>query len=92
MRHLALWCSLALVLSACSKTNITEYIEALGKDPATVCGKLTLSTPWGTQTTSVARTNIQNGNVSCPADGGLTVTTTPPMQPVGVQLVPIPPK
>lgn len=63
------------VLAGCSSTNISELAKALATSEATVCGKLTLSTPWGTQTTTFARTNIQSGAVACPSEGGLTVNS-----------------
>lgn len=67
-----------VVLAGCA--NLPATIDALAKDPATVCG--TLSTPWGTQT--FARTNITTGSVECgplkveaPGQTQLPVTVVP---------------
>lgn len=79
---------LALVLlTGCSRTNIAEYVKALAGDPATVCITNDLSSPWGNDKIIGVRTNITNGNVQCTKEG-LTVTSSPPSMPVGVQLVP----
>lgn len=64
----------------CLASNLTELTQALGQDPASVCVKLTLSTPWGTQLTRVARSNIPAGSLKC-NDDGLTIDTAPPPTP-----------
>ena len=92
-----------MLLSGCVASNMADYVRALGSDPATVCVKLTLSTPWGTQVTTGARTGIANGTVVCPQDGGMTVrsgtvvpdpvqSVTVPLQIAPQQLAPVPAK
>lgn len=61
--------ALALLLSAgaagCAPTNISQMVEAMGRDPATVC--VQVNTIYGTLRAS--RTNIVDGEVSCSSDG-----------------------
>jgi lipopolysaccharide export system protein LptA len=72
---------LVLVLVAGCSTS-AGMIEALGKDPASVCVQIT--SIYGTM--RLARTNIVNGNVSCVQEG-LTVQSD--AQKIGA---PAPPK
>ena len=59
-------------LVSCTATNITELrkaqaevIEALSKDPATVC----VTVSYGPATVTGGRTNITNGDVQCTPSG-----------------------
>src|SRR6185503_19982685 len=79
----------ALLTGGCVASNMADYVRALGSDPATVGIKLTLSTPWGTQVTTGARTAMTNGTVSCPQDGGMSVRSGTVM-PEPVQSVKVP--
>lgn len=72
-----------LPLAACSTTNISELIDALAKDPATVCGSVTTVTG----TVNFARTNITSGDVKC---DGLEVHS-PGQTTVPVRVVPVTP-
>jgi hypothetical protein len=84
---------LASLLGGCVASNLTKLreadaklIEAMGKDPATVCATATD----GPISVSVSRTNLVNGKVKCSASG-LEVESTPPgqtMVPVQLQLMP----
>ena len=57
---------LALVLCAVLLSGCTAgMLEALAKDPATVC--MTVTTIYGT--VKVARTGLTSGNVTCTQDG-----------------------
>ena len=71
------------VFGGCSATNLASVLEAAGKDPATVCG----NAMYAGAALNFARTNITNGEVDC-NNGHLTVHSTPPPLPVGIQLVP----
>ena len=73
---------LALVLSAGCSTS-AGMIEALGKDPATICVQIT--SIYGTM--RLARTNIVSGNVSCVQEG-LTVQSD--AQKIGVPVMVVP--
>ena len=84
---------LVLALTGCSSTNISELVDALAKDPATVC--VNFVSMWGT--VSAARTNIVSGDVTCdklqvhsPGQTTLPVTVVPQtaQSPLPVQLVP----
>ena len=73
-----------LTLAGCAGGFLdASQIEALGKDPASVC--LSIQTPYGTA--KFARTNIMSGNVSCDSDG-LKVQSD--AQKVGVPLLVVP--
>jgi len=84
---------LASLQAGCLASNLTELrkadaalIEAMGKDPATVCATATD----GPISVSASRTNITNGKVKCSASG-LEVESIPPGQttvPVQLQVVP----
>ena len=67
MKRLVCLCAFALLgLSACVGGFLSpEQIDALGRDPASVC--ISIQTPYGTG--KFARTNIVSGNVSCDSDG-----------------------
>ena len=66
--------ALVLVLSGCLGAFLDAgQIEALGKDPATVC--ITAPTPFGLA--RFARTNLANGRVICDADGMKVQSETP---------------
>lgn len=54
-----------LVLAGCSFAPSDKFIEAMGKDSATV--SVRINTIYGTA--MYCRTAIQNGDVSCNADG-----------------------
>lgn len=86
-----------VLLAGCSTTNISELIQALASDPATVC---ITATGYGGSVT-VSRTNIANGDVTCPPGGGLSVksqggtnipVTVMATQPPVVTVVPQTPK
>lgn len=75
---------LPLLLAGCSTFGLSpEQIDALAKDPATVCTSIT--SVYGKF--QFARTNIVNGNVACSQDGltvksdasqiGVPITITP---------------
>lgn len=82
MRTLFISVVLAFVVSGCSSTNITELINALAGDPATVCA--TFNAPGGSGT--FLRTNIANGELTC---NGLTVKSQGSTQiPVTVTVAP----
>lgn len=70
MRYLLLLAALAL--AGCS-SGLADLTAQLAKDPASVC--LTVTSIYGT--TRLARTGIQNGNVSCTNDG-LSVSSRAP--------------
>lgn len=72
---------LALAVSGCSTS--AGMIEALGKDPATVCVQVT--SIYGTM--RLARTNIISGNVACNQEG-LTVQSD--AQRIGVPVLVVP--
>ena len=100
MRTLTL--ALALLLTGCSMSPSAEFIEALGKDPATV--SIQVNTIYGT--VRYCRTAIVNGGVTCDSNGisvksesatvGVPLTITPQlsigaptlMQPAPVQVAP----
>lgn len=74
-----------LALAGCAGN--AQLIKALSQDEASVCihiGPSVYSPP-----ISISRTKIQNGNVSCTADGGLQVKSDNVNVPltVGVQAV-----
>jgi hypothetical protein len=88
LRRLRLWCAgglagAVLVLGGCSLSPSADFIEALGKDQATV--SVRVNTIYGT--IMFCRTAILNGNVSCNGDGisvkseaanvGVPMTITP---------------
>lgn len=56
---------MALLLTGCVGTNISELVDAMGKDPATVCW--TVTSVYGT--VKGYRTAILNGTVTCNQDG-----------------------
>ncbi len=53
------------LLAGCSQTNIADLINAMGKDPATVCA----NGVYAGASLNIARTNITNGEVECGANG-----------------------
>lgn len=71
MRYVLVLVCLVL-LAGCTSTNISELVQALASDPATVC---ITATGYGGSVT-VSRTNIFNGDVTCPPGGGLSVKST----------------
>jgi len=73
---------LALTLAGCSLSPSAEFIEALGKDPATV--SVRINTIYGT--IMFCRTAILNGNVACNGDGITVKSETAPVVQVPVQL------
>jgi len=81
MRTFASLIAILLLVAGCSTS--AGMIEALGKDPATVC--VNVATIYGTM--KLARTNIVSGNVSCTQDG-LTVQSD--AQKIGVPVMVVP--
>lgn len=59
-------CAMALVLiTGCASNGLKEMIEALAKDPATVCAKIV----YGPAVVQIYRTNAQQASVKCTNDG-----------------------
>lgn len=56
---------LAVLLSGCLQHSITDVLEALGKDQATVCAKVS----GGPYIGELYRTNAQNVRLKCTRDG-----------------------
>ena len=84
MKRLACLCALLLGLSACAGGFLdASQIEALAKDPASVC--VSITTPYGNM--KFARTNIVQGNVVCDANGQ---TVQSDAQKVGVPVTIVP--
>ena len=78
---------LSILLAGCSQTNLASILEAAAKDPATICG----SAVYAGASVNFSRSNITNGDVDC-NNGHMTIHSTPPAQPIGVQLVPVVPR
>lgn len=68
---------LPLLLGGCVASNFTEFAKAMSGDTASVCLKMTTTTPMGTHILRVARTNIAGGTVVC-NDDGLSVKSAVP--------------
>ena len=87
MKRLICLCTLSLALfglSACVGGFLdASQIDALAKDPASVC--VSITTPYGNM--KFARTNITQGNVTCDANG-LTVQSD--AQKVGIPITVVP--
>lgn len=67
-------CALVLVLlTGCASNGLKDMIEALAKDPATVCAKIV----YGPAVIQIYRTNAQQASVKCTNDG-LDVETIHP--------------
>ena len=71
MRYLAL----LLLLTGCTSNPIQGMMEAIGKDPATVCAKVV----YGPAVAQLYRTNSPNARVKCDNDG--MEVTSPPQKP-----------
>lgn len=75
MRRIAILLSIvSLLMVGCVSTDLPKLIEALGKDPATVCGRII----YGPAVVQVYRTAAINVNVTCTNDG-MSVTTPAPV-------------
>ncbi len=81
MRRLLSLIAVVVLMAGCSTS--AGMIEALGKDPATVCVQVT--SIYGTM--RLARTNIVSGNVTCNQEG-LTVQSD--AQRIGVPVLVVP--
>jgi hypothetical protein len=64
--------ALALALTGCSTTNISKLVEAMAKDPATVC--ITVTSIYGT--VKSYRTAAPNATVKCDQEG-MSVRSSP---------------
>ena len=76
-------------MASCSLAPSDKFVEAMSKDTATVCGRIHAIYGIGNGDAWLYRSNITNGTVTCD-DKGMTISSTPPPIPVGVQLVPLP--
>ena len=56
---------LILLLAGCSSLELPQLVEALGKDPSTLC----LTAAVGTSTVRLARTQLTTGELRCTGDG-----------------------
>lgn len=56
---------LACTLAGCATNGMTAMLEAIGKDPATVCAKIV----YGPAVAQVYRTNAASASVKCNNDG-----------------------
>ena len=71
MRRLSL-VVIMLSLAGCSATNISKLVEAMAKDPATVC--ITVTSIYGT--VKSYRTAAPNATVKCDQEG-MSVRSSP---------------
>jgi len=97
MTRALLLVSLALLLGGCmsgtlekgQRSEMAEILKAAGKDASSYCFTITLMTPWGTEKSTLSKTGILTGTVSC-NDSGLSVSSGSTVAvPVNVQAVPV---
>jgi len=62
---------LALLLTGCSSTNISELVKAFAADPNTAGVYVDVGSPWGTQKARLCR-SAPGAKVTC-GDSGMTV-------------------
>ena len=79
---------LLVIVGGCSMSPSKEWVEAMSKDSATICGRIHVIYGIGNGDGWIYRTNITNGSVTCD-EKGMAVTSTPPLLPVGVQVIPV---
>ncbi len=65
--------SIALFAAGCAPTNISDLMQAMAGDQASVC--VTITTIYGTA--KMARSGLLNGTVNCSADGMSIKAATP---------------
>jgi len=89
--------AIALSLTGCmtgtlgkgERSEMAEILKAAGKDPSSYCLTVNLMTPWGTEKSTLSKTGILNGTVTC-NDSGLSVSSGATVAvPVNVQAVPV---
>lgn len=71
---LVLLAAVALLFAGC--TSVPGIIEAMAKDPATVC--ISISGPYPAV---ISRTNLTNGEVNCSGQGMVVKSPEPPKTP-----------
>jgi hypothetical protein len=59
----------AIALSGCAQDNLSDAIKSLSADNSTACLDITISTPWGTQKATYARSNSANGSAASDTSG-----------------------
>ena len=58
------------------KSELAEILKAAAKDSGTWCMTVNLMTPWGSEQSSLSRTNLASGTVICDSKG-LTLRPEP---------------